>query len=84
MDRARPRLLVLPAFAALLAWATMRWGWRPALPLAGGWPGALTPQPLLRHKTAKPAFLAVFRVTVAANVVAHLLWHAGMIGAWDR
>lgn len=38
------------------------------LGLAGGWPGGLVAQHLLRHKTAKPAFRAAFWATVALNV----------------
>jgi uncharacterized membrane protein YsdA (DUF1294 family) len=40
------------------------------LALLGGWPGALIGQKWLRHKTAKPAFLRVFWLTVLANVAA--------------
>jgi uncharacterized membrane protein YsdA (DUF1294 family)/cold shock CspA family protein len=40
------------------------------LSLAGGWPGALLAQQLLRHKTAKAEFRAVFWGTVAVNVIA--------------
>lgn len=39
-----------------------------ALSLAGGWPGALLAQRLLRHKSSKASFLTVFWVTVLANV----------------
>lgn len=35
--------------------------------LAGGWPGALLAQQVLRHKSAKAEFRAVFWVTVLAN-----------------
>ena len=45
--------------------------------IAGGWPGALLAQQLLRHKTAKPSFVAVFWGTVVVNVVAFVGWHAG-------
>ena len=38
------------------------------LSLVGGWPGALAAQQLLRHKSAKPSFQAVFWLTVAVNV----------------
>jgi uncharacterized membrane protein YsdA (DUF1294 family) len=38
------------------------------LSLIGGWPGALAAQQLLRHKSAKPSFQAVFWLTVAVNV----------------
>lgn len=38
------------------------------LSLAGGWPGALVAQMLLRHKSRKPAFRLMYWFTVAANV----------------
>ena len=38
------------------------------LALAGGWPGALCAQRLLRHKSSKTAFRAVFWATVFTNV----------------
>jgi uncharacterized membrane protein YsdA (DUF1294 family) len=38
------------------------------LGLACGWPGGLLAQRLLRHKTAKPAFQALFWTSVAANL----------------
>lgn len=40
------------------------------LGLAGGWPGGLLAMRWLRHKTAKPAFLWRFWLTVAVNVLA--------------
>jgi uncharacterized membrane protein YsdA (DUF1294 family)/cold shock CspA family protein len=49
------------------------------LSLAGGWPGALLAQQLLRHKCSKPSFQAVFWITVAANVTAFVVWHAGLL-----
>lgn len=43
------------------------------LALAGGWPGALLAQQLLRHKTAKLQFRVTFWATVILNV-------AGFVG----
>lgn len=40
------------------------------LGLLGGWPGAVIAQRVLRHKTRKVAFLSIFWVTVAVNVIA--------------
>jgi len=50
------------------------------LGLAGGWPGALLAQQLLRHKTSKPGFIAVFWCTVVLNMAAFVGWHAGLLG----
>lgn len=66
--------------------AAVRQRWRTAestlhlLGIAGGWPGALLAQQLLRHKTAKPSFVAMFWVTVLVNVAAFVIWHAGASG----
>ena len=38
-----------------------------SLGLAGGWPGALQAQQLLRHKSNKPSFRSVFWATVSIN-----------------
>lgn len=50
-----------------------------ALSLAGGWPGALLAQQLLRHKTRKQPFAAVFWLTALANVGGFIAWHAGLL-----
>jgi uncharacterized membrane protein YsdA (DUF1294 family)/cold shock CspA family protein len=47
--------------------------------LVGGWPGALIAQQLLRHKTSKASFVAVFWFTVFVNVCAFVAWHAGLL-----
>jgi uncharacterized membrane protein YsdA (DUF1294 family)/cold shock CspA family protein len=47
--------------------------------LAGGWPGALVAQQLLRHKTSKQGFITVFWLTVLLNVGAFVAWHAGVL-----
>ena len=46
--------------------------------LAGGWPGALVAQQLLRHKTSKQSFVYAFWFTVLLNVCAFVAWHAGL------
>lgn len=51
------------------------------LALAGGWPGALVAQQLLRHKTSKQSFIYVFWLTVFINVAAFVTWHAGIFSA---
>ena len=48
--------------------------------LAGGWPGALAAQRLLRHKSRKHAFQFVFRITVVLNCCA-LAWLYSSPGA---
>ena len=40
------------------------------LSVAGGWPGALIAQQVLRHKSSKGAFQLVFWTTVAVNCAA--------------
>ena len=47
--------------------------------LAGGWPGALLAQQLLRHKTSKPSFVTAFWMTVVINVVAFVCWNIGLL-----
>ena len=51
------------------------------LSLLGGWPGALYAQQLLRHKSSKASFRAVFWVTVVLNF-AGLAYVASPYGAW--
>jgi uncharacterized membrane protein YsdA (DUF1294 family)/cold shock CspA family protein len=56
--------------------AAVTGGWRVsearllALGLIGGWPGAVVAQRVLRHKTRKPAFISIFWVTAAVNLIA--------------
>lgn len=51
------------------------------LGLAGGWPGGLLAQQLLRHKSSKPSFQLKFWCTVALNGAAVLAaLQAGWIG----
>jgi uncharacterized membrane protein YsdA (DUF1294 family) len=47
------------------------------LSLAGGWPGALLAQQLMRHKSAKSSFVEIFWITVAVNMAGFVAWHAG-------
>lgn len=49
------------------------------LSLVGGWPGALLAQQLLRHKTSKGRFVAMFWVTVVLNICGLVAWHAGLL-----
>jgi uncharacterized membrane protein YsdA (DUF1294 family)/cold shock CspA family protein len=59
--------------------AAQRGAWRTSegtllfLGLAGGWPGALIAQELLRHKSKKASFRTVFWITVLVNCAA-LAW----------
>jgi uncharacterized membrane protein YsdA (DUF1294 family) len=46
--------------------------------LAGGWPGALIAQQLLRHKTSKQSFVYAFWFAVLINVSVFVAWHAGL------
>lgn len=46
------------------------------LGLAGGWPGAWFAHQILRHKSSKQAFRAVYWMTVLANTAALLAWVA--------
>lgn len=62
-------------------------GWRTAestllvLGLAGGWPGAILAQQLLRHKSNKPSFRSAFWGTVVLNVVAFVLINSPLVTA---
>ena len=44
------------------------------LALLGGWPGAWFAQQILRHKSSKQAFRAVYWATVALNILGLLAW----------
>jgi uncharacterized membrane protein YsdA (DUF1294 family) len=44
----------------------------------GGWPGACLAQKFVRHKSRKPSFQIVFRISVALNCAA-LLWIAYLV-----
>lgn len=50
------------------------------LSLVGGWPGALTAQHCLRHKSSKRSFQVVFWITVALNC-GGLAWLLGPTGS---
>ena len=49
------------------------------LALAGGWPGAIIAQQMLRHKSSKTAFRIAFWFTVIANVTVFVTYHAKML-----
>ena len=49
------------------------------LSLAGGWPGALLAQQLMRHKCAKSSFVAMFWLTVALNIAGFVAWQVGLL-----
>ncbi len=61
------------------AWRTME-STLHLVSLVGGWPGAMLAQQLLRHKSSKKEFRAVFWVTVIVNVLvfAWLFTDSGM------
>lgn len=56
------------------------------LGLAGGWPGGLVAQQLLRHKSSKASFRRAFWGTVVLNVAAFVLFHVyfwpGQVAMW--
>ena len=74
--------IVTFAFYALDKTAARKSQWRTPentlhmLSLLGGWPGALAAQRLLRHKSAKSSFQAVFWITVVLHcaAVGWVLW----------
>jgi uncharacterized membrane protein YsdA (DUF1294 family) len=43
------------------------------LSFAGGWPGAIVAQQMLRHKTSKVSFRIAFWLTVAFNILAFVV-----------
>jgi len=49
------------------------------LGLAGGWPGGLAAQQLLRHKSAKTSFLIKFWLTVLLNLALLFALQAGWV-----
>jgi uncharacterized membrane protein YsdA (DUF1294 family)/cold shock CspA family protein len=55
--------------------ATLHW-----FALACGWPGALLAQQLLRHKSSKQAFVAVFWTTVIVNIAGFVALHTSLFG----
>lgn len=67
--------------------AAERGAWRTSettlhlLALAGGWPGALVAQQVLRHKTIKQPFRSLFWVTVGGNLLFLFLFLAGQVGS---
>jgi len=50
------------------------------LGLAGGWPGGLAAQQLLRHKSSKTSFLLKFWLTVLVHLAIVAALQAGWIG----
>ena len=83
-------IYVLASLVAFLAYAldksaAIQKRWRTSegtlllIGLACGWPGALLAQQFLRHKTAKPGFVAAFWMTVLLNMAGFVVLHAGML-----
>ena len=52
------------------------------LGLAGGWPGAIVAQQLLRHKTRKASFQSAFWGTIVLNVSAFVVYHSPLGTSW--
>ena len=73
---------------AIDKWAAMNNRWRTAegtlhlFALAGGWPGALMAQQVLRHMTQMKAFRVVFWATVMLNCAAFVWIHSADGRAW--
>ena len=89
------KLLLFYLGASLIAFVVYGWDksaaqhnrWRTRestlhlISLLGGWPGALMAQKLLRHKSQKLSFLAVFWLMVLLNCGV-LVWTMTTKGAW--
>ncbi len=58
--------------------------WLLTLGLAGGWPGAIFAQQILRHKSSKGEFRAVFWASVIANATAFILCFSPAIALLRR
>lgn len=52
------------------------------LGLAGGWPGAILAQQLLRHKSSKAVFRSAFWATVIINVLGFVVLHSPLAATW--
>ncbi|HSW04962.1 DUF1294 domain-containing protein [Aquabacterium sp.] len=87
-----PVLYLLASLVAFMAYAldksaALAGRWRVsermlhALGLACGWPGALLAQQMLRHKSSKPSFLAVYWTTVGVNIAGFVVYHAQLLAA---
>lgn len=69
--------------------AAQRGAWRTSektlhlLALSGGWPGALVAQQVLRHKSSKAEFRAVFWGTVVLNIAGFALLASPYGRAWQ-
>ena len=70
--------------------AAQRGAWRTKeqtlhlLSLAGGWPGALLAQQMLRHKSAKAEFRSVFWTTVVLNIVGFVVLSSPLASKFIR
>ncbi len=53
------------------------------LGLAGGWPGALVAQQLLRHKSGKASFRSAFPGTVFLNAATFVIVHSPWLSRWQ-